>query len=437
MQSLFQLISPLAFLMFSGAFLGLHLAGRNRPAPLWFCASYGIGAAAFTIDIFRANLPPTLASLLVNALYMTMTVAFAAAIALRYRGRTPTGMLAAVGVGGFAAYLATYVSTGDVFLRTLAINLATVAVLCVGIAQMWGRAARPLDRIVFALLVALTAQGMVRPLAVGLVLDDPVTLANYTQSVLHLTLHLVVGALGIAMAMCLLVAHSLDIFEDLGRKSVTDPLTGILNRRGFEDEAALVLERSRASGEAVSVILADIDRFKAINDRLGHAFGDTVIAEMGALLRGHCNGGRIAGRLGGEEFALVLPARLEDARNLAEALRRKFAAAPFVVGGKKASFTATFGVASFGAEDALTDVLARADEALYLAKEGGRDRVACESDVQVARLEGALDKLERRQYRRRAQRSDAASPDEGRREGRRNLAYAARNSMARAMRGAE
>ena len=401
MQTLFQLINPLAFLMFSGAFLGLYLASRRRPAPLMFCISYAIGAAAFTVDFFRASLPPVVGSLLTNGLYMTMTIMFSAAIARRYRERTPTAALAAVGIGGFTAYLVIYFSTDDVLMKTIAINFATAGVLAVAIAQMWGRTRRSIDRVIFAITAVLAAQCVARPLLVGYFLEGPVTLESYTQSPLYLTLHLVVGALGIAIAMSLLVAHSMEIFEDLGQRSVTDALTGVFNRRGFEDEGAALLERTKAAGAAASVILADIDRFKSVNDSYGHAFGDTVIAEMGALLRGYCSGGRIAGRLGGEEFALLLPARLEDGQNIAEAMRRKFAAAPFHAAGADRNFTASFGVASLQNDETLADMLARADEALYLAKESGRNRVACESDVQVARLQGALDKLERRQFRRR------------------------------------
>ena len=399
-QSLFQLINPLAFLLFAGGFLAIYLANRSLIAARVFAMSYAIGAVAFTIDFFRDGLPVVLGSFLTNGLYTATSVLFTAAISIRYAGRIPTAALSIAALGGFGAYAAYYFMEPDIYLRSIFINFVNAGVLAVGVFAMRKAAKRAIDKVVFIVNALLAAQCVIRPLLVGLFLDGPMTIETYTSSLFYLSLHLVLGALAIAMAMSLLVAFSMETIEDLGRRSVTDVLSGVFNRRGFEEEAEAAM-RAMAAGDAAALLLADIDRFKAVNDTYGHGFGDRVIAQMGALFRGYSNAGRIAGRLGGEEFALFIPgARLADAANIAEAMRRKFAAVEFEAADRRQSFAASFGVAQLQKDDSLFDLLARADEALYLAKETGRDRVATEEDVNVARLDGALAMLERRQFRR-------------------------------------
>ena len=394
-QSLFQLLNPLIFVLFSAAFFGVHAANPKARGLIRLSLSYAVGAAAFIFDFFRGPMPDWLAAFGSNGLYLATSILFVAGVTCRYGVRTPWGAIAAAGLLFGAAYAWHFLVVDDIWMRTYATSLGNGAVIAIGLAAIAGQALRGPDRIVLAVYAVLTAQFFIRPFVVAHFSAD-MTMETYTQSLFFLTLHLVVGALAIAMAMTLLSVYSMEIFRELASRSVTDSLSGVLNRRGFEDAAAAALDR----GEAASAIICDIDRFKSVNDTYGHAFGDAVIAEMGALLRAYAHGGRIAGRLGGEEFALLVPARLDDARDIAEAMRRTFASIVFEAKGARPTFTASLGVAMRQPEENLAALLSRADEALYLAKESGRDRVACESDVAVARLQGALDRLERRQFRR-------------------------------------
>ena len=165
--------------------------------------------------------------------------------------------------------------------------------------------------------------------------------------------------------------------HDLQEQAITDPLTGLLNRRYLREYLPRELTRARRNGASLAVIMIDIDYFKRINDTFGHEAGDLVLRELGALLRSHIRASDLACRFGGEEFALVLSdASLEGAMQKAEAIRvsvkgldLKYRDQPL------GRITASLGVALFPghAEDA--DSLMRvADEALYHAKGGGRDR---------------------------------------------------------------
>jgi len=166
--------------------------------------------------------------------------------------------------------------------------------------------------------------------------------------------------------------------QDLQEQAITDPLTGLLNRRYLREYLPRELTRARRNGAALAVIMIDIDYFKRINDTFGHEAGDLVLRELGALLRSHIRASDLACRFGGEEFALVLPdASLEGAMQKAEAVRASVRGLDLKYRDQPLGrITASLGVALFPghAEDA--DSLMRvADEALYHAKGGGRDRV--------------------------------------------------------------
>lgn len=403
MQSYFQLLNPLIFSLFAAAFLCVSFVSPKARAAVWLSASYALGAAAFTIDFFRNFMPVIVGAMTSNLLYTATSSCAVIGLCLRYRHRAPIAPLFLAGGLSFALYLYLFLAFDGLAARTIGINLANGVILSIGVIAIARRIARPIDRIIFVFTFALAAQCFLRPLLFFAFQDEAIEIETYTQSAFFLTLHLVVGVIGIGLAVTLLIAFTMETIEDLARRSTTDAMTGVLNRRGFEEAAAAKLVELDAAGGSAAVILCDIDQFKAVNDTYGHGFGDQVIAQTGALFRGFSHGGRVAGRLGGEEFALLIPgARLEDARNTAEAIRRKFAATSFKIDGATHAFAASFGVALCVPREPLFDALARADEALYLAKDRGRNRVMTEADVRTSDLAGALAKLERRQFRKRA-----------------------------------
>ena len=179
--------------------------------------------------------------------------------------------------------------------------------------------------------------------------------------------------------------------QDLREQAITDPLTGLLNRRYLREYLPRELTRARRNGTSLAVIMVDIDYFKRVNDTFGHEAGDLVLRELGTLLRNSVRASDIACRFGGEEFALVMPeASLEGARQKAETIRAavkalglKFRDLPL------GPITASFGVALFPLHADKPDSLLRAaDEALYGAKGGGRDRVVVSETVAAAEIPG-------------------------------------------------
>ena len=159
---------------------------------------------------------------------------------------------------------------------------------------------------------------------------------------------------------------------------LTDPLSGCLNRRGFEQQLVREAARGARSGSDIALLAIDIDHFKAINDTFGHLAGDAAIRECGALLRATARLNDIVARTGGEEFMLLAPdTDLEGATQLAERIAHAFRNADFKCVGAKRRITVSVGVVADNAMDAdiAEGLRARADEALYAAKRSGRDRV--------------------------------------------------------------
>ncbi|MGA1695654.1 MAG: GGDEF domain-containing protein, partial [Arenicellales bacterium] len=156
-------------------------------------------------------------------------------------------------------------------------------------------------------------------------------------------------------------------------RAATDVLTGLYNRRRLDQELEKAVERRDRYELDFSIMLLDMDHFKSVNDTYGHLVGDDVLITLADLLRQKARKVDTLGRWGGEEFLIICPGvDLDGARTLAERIRSAVETHPFETVGFK---TISVGVASCTRDETITDLLARADAALYEAKESGRNRV--------------------------------------------------------------
>ncbi len=177
--------------------------------------------------------------------------------------------------------------------------------------------------------------------------------------------------------------------EKLREQATHDALTGLYNRHYLEESLGRELMFAERHGHPVSVIMGDLDHFKAINDRYGHLGGDEVLRVFGDLMKCNSRGSDIYCRYGGEEFLLVLPGMAkENAIERAEQLCTMMAAAPVSYGESQIAVTASFGVATFPRDGRTSDeLIAAADRALYAAKACGRNRVNMHSEPFSVSLE--------------------------------------------------
>ncbi|WDP89632.1 MAG: diguanylate cyclase [Desulfobacter sp.] len=176
--------------------------------------------------------------------------------------------------------------------------------------------------------------------------------------------------------------------EGMKQAAKTDTLTGLLNRRGFNQAVARAMEEAAASGTPLSAILCDIDHFKQVNDIHGHLIGDNVLKMLAKLLKDHIKGKDIAARFGGEEFILVLPETgLDGGVSLAEQIRKSLQSMRWRAknsGKTIGPITISMGVSLYRPGEDVEALIQRADEALYYAKENGRNRTVTQADLENA-----------------------------------------------------
>jgi len=182
-----------------------------------------------------------------------------------------------------------------------------------------------------------------------------------------------------------------DDLEDMRKEALTDALTGIANRKLFDMELRVQTRDAMESGEKLSLLMLDIDHFKKFNDSFGHQTGDQVLKLLASTMTKAVKGSDIAARYGGEEFTVILPhTDLPGAIQVAESIRQRVSSKTLVNRTTKedlGKLTVSIGVSQFEFGESMTDLIGRADQALYKAKTQGRDRVMSQNDLE----DGALD----------------------------------------------
>ncbi len=182
-----------------------------------------------------------------------------------------------------------------------------------------------------------------------------------------------VSTLAVAAAVVVMTRERVAaLVARLNAAAETDPLTELLNRRGFSRRLELELDRARRDGAEVSLVSGDLDNFKQVNDRFGHQVGDDVLIEVGAVLSRYARRAESVARVGGEEFAILVSGTGPDALVVTDRLRERLREA---LADRYPGLTISFGIATFPHDgDTAEQLLRRADEALYAAKALGRDR---------------------------------------------------------------
>ena len=242
--------------------------------------------------------------------------------------------------------------------------------------EFWrGRSELLLSR--WAAILMLFAQGSLLLLSTPLIARLSPSISSHVYGSAWLTAYSFESLLFTIAIAFLLLAMAKERNELRHRIAATlDPLTGIANRRSFMKNTAQLAKRLSANPRPMAVLMIDLDHFKSINDRFGHAFGDRVIALFANAARQFVRSNDLVGRLGGDEFAVVLADTYRDRARVADRIRTSFAQAAFEVDKRPIEATVSIGLAL--CQDTVLDVhelLAQADRALYCAKENGRNRI--------------------------------------------------------------
>ncbi|MEO9339649.1 GGDEF domain-containing protein [Mesorhizobium sp. SB112] len=209
--------------------------------------------------------------------------------------------------------------------------------------------------------------------ALSAVLVPPTDFKSYSYGLIAIAGALLILVASVALGMQLLIGRSQSSLRDLAAR---DPLTGVFNRRGLLQAFAETRTLFRDDDTPVAMLIFDLDHFKKVNDRFGHLAGDSVLAEFARGANKGLRPGDLFGRIGGEEFAAILPAtKSVEAQLIAERIRSAFSRKPIDAGTYKIAATVSVGIAVVPARSASFEkLLLLADHALYSAKANGRDQ---------------------------------------------------------------
>lgn len=368
-----NLIGPGTISVFGIGFVGAWLIDRRHSYLLALAASCVLFAAGMVVQIF--HLPPDFASnaLLSNLFYTLAVLAVSEGLLRRSGGKVAPWV--ALGIVGLTTALIAYFCYVDrqVVARIYIQNFGFGTILVLTAIQLWPLArGRLIDKILFWTLLVFALQFFPRTLLTAGSMRQGADPASFGQSIFWQTLQLSLAVLGAALALTMIIAALTDVIEDMRRERDIDGLTGVRNRRGFEELAERLL--GRRSSSTPILIIADIDHFKQINDRFGHALGDAVLRKFATVLAHNLRGPDLVFRIGGEEFAILLPEGGTKPRELIARLQRNIAQTDFALPDGSQSITSSFGVAFAQRGETHQSWFARADQALYAAKRQGRDR---------------------------------------------------------------
>lgn len=375
--------------LFCAAFLAVAVYDRARVSARWLVAGFGIGMLNFLLEfVVAAAGPSTLLPVAAYMSFMGAIAAFTVGIAHLCDRRPPWMIIATILTASLLIRLSIDGMARESLVRLVLYQVPYFAMQTVSAVVAWRFARKLAGGSLLAFLLTLSSiHYLVKPfvaVAAGGAGSGPDTYLATDYAMYSQTSGTV---LGVAVALALLVILVRDILADITEQSLTDKLSGLLNRRGFEERLEQLMDREKASAMPLSLVICDLDRFKTVNDSWGHAAGDRVIAAFSGLLRKNLADHQFAARIGGEEFAIVLPgSNLPAGRLFAENIRSTFSVlgVPGMPGMQ--NFTASFGVAELGEAENALELQERADAALYAAKRNGRDRVEISEPRFDARL---------------------------------------------------
>ncbi|MDD9908394.1 MAG: GGDEF domain-containing protein [Ahrensia sp.] len=374
-SSVYQLLQPLTLLLYALGFWVIWFYIRNISAAAYFAAAYLVGGIGYCLDIYSDVLGAP-ASYLVLGFYCLTTTLMSAGLFVRV-GRPMPWRLVAVLLATTVPFFWYFREVLDsIVAQLMLVNLVNAVLVALPLPALRGRQHIPIDRVIFWLLTFIVVQVLLRTF-VTLYLDaGTLTQETYEMSITGVAFYFTTSLAAAALSLTLYVALGIDIVHTLKKQSDTDAMTGLLNRAGFEEKAQKVMAWAAIERRPVCMIITDLDHFKRVNDTLGHATGDVVISFYGRILLNMSRSTDVAGRVGGEEFCLLLSdCGVADAEDLAEAVRHSFHTTDIPGTNPPLRCAASFGIAMQRGDEPLAELYKRADAALYAAKEAGRNCV--------------------------------------------------------------
>jgi diguanylate cyclase (GGDEF)-like protein len=367
------------------ALLGMMLlffSFQEKVAALkWWGAAYLVGAASVALWTFGAARFGDMFALVINAIgFLTCGMVWNAS--RLFHGRKPNYPGIAFGALVWVAAVMT-LPPGATAVR-MTVGAAIVAVYAAFTAkELWSERRRTFrSRWPSVAVPVLHGFVLMLPILLGDLLHPHDRAFDDSIWVTVFAVELFLYAVGTVFLIFMLVSERAVTAHK--NAASADPLTGMFNRRGFSEACSRVIERESHAGRPVTALIFDLDHFKSINDRFGHAAGDEILKLFSAVVVNNLRLSDLSGRIGGEEFAALLPCPLEEGVVVAERVREAFEASGIVCEEGPVDTTVSIGVAGGPAGTELEVLLAAADTALYQAKRSGRNRVEAAEELPLS-----------------------------------------------------
>jgi diguanylate cyclase (GGDEF)-like protein len=364
-----------------GAMLVFFGRQENIPALKWWGTAYLLGAtsvAIWTIGGSKLGDPLVLALNAVGFVACGM-VWNAARVFLGRKPNLPGLLFGAIAWVGTAVAL-----PGLNPAMRLTMGAAIVAIYAALTAsELWSERRRTMQKRWPTIAVPVMHGGVLMlPILLGNIFRPHDETFGSSIWVTAFSIELVLYAIGTVFVIFMLVSDRAVTVHKTAAS--VDPLSGMLNRRGFSEASARVIEREAAAERPVTVLIFDIDHFKSINDRFGHPAGDEILKLFSTVVVSNLRISDLSGRIGGEEFAALLACPLEEGVIVAERVREAFEASGITCEAGPVDTTVSIGVAGGPAGTELDVLLAAADTALYQAKRSGRNRVEAAEELPLS-----------------------------------------------------
>src|SRR5487761_1931922 len=350
-----------------GSMLLFFGSQEDIPALKWWGAAYLLGAASVALALNAVGF--VACGMVWNASRV-------------FHGRKPN--LPGLVLGALAWIAAVMTLAPEASAMRMTIGAGIVAVYAaLTAAELWTERRRTLQRRWPAIVVpVLHGFVLMLPILLGDLLHPHDDAFGSSIWVKAFAIEVVLYAVGTVFVIFMLVSERAVTVHKTAAS--VDPLTGMFNRRGFAEACGRVIERESSAGRPVTVMIFDIVHFKSINDRFGHPAGDEILKLFSAVVVNNVRVSDLSGRIGGEEFAALLPCPLEEGVIVAERVREAFEASGIVDETGPVDTTVSIGVAGGPAGTELEVLLAAADTALYQAKRGGRNRVEAAEELPLS-----------------------------------------------------
>jgi len=363
-----------------GALLLFFWQQEKIPALAWWAAAYLTGSVAIGVWTLAGSLLPRAAQLGISAVgFIACGLVWSAARVFHGKGAN----LPLVGLGA-AAWVAAAIGLESSYLRTVAGAAIVAFYAAMTAGELWSERRKTLQRRWPAAAIPVL-HGFVLMLPIllgGLMADGGEALRPSGLWLTIFAIELVLYGVGTVFIIFMLVSdRSVRVHK---AAASMDPLTGLLNRRGFSEATSRLIEREAKAGRPVTVMIFDIDHFKSINDRFGHPAGDEILKLFAVVISANLRMTDLVGRIGGEEFAAMLPCSMEEAVVAANRVREAFQNCGIAADGAPVATTVSIGVSGGPANTEVDVLLASADTALYRAKRGGRNRVETATEEPLA-----------------------------------------------------